>query len=195
MTAVDISHNMIAKARGLNRGGGGDGDGTAYATRIDYRIVDLDADPAGLAHRDEGTAYDLAFSGLTLHYLARLDVLVARVHALLRPGAVFAVNVEHPVYTALQRPRVVTDAETGGKSWNFSEYHKEGERVVDWLAPGLRKQHRTMQGYLDIFFQAGFNLTGLIEMLPTEEEVKAGSIGEDELLRPLFLMMGLRKRA
>ena len=189
VTAVDISHNMIAKARGLNGG-----DGTAYATKIDYRIVDLDADPEGLVPREEGTAYDLAFSGLTLHYLARLGVLVAKVHALLKPGAVFAVNVEHPVYMAPQRPRVVADAETGEKSWNFSDYYNEGERVVDWLAPGLRKQHRTMQGYLDIFFQASFDLTGLIEMLPTKEEVEAGSVGEDELLRPLFLMMGLRKR-
>lgn len=189
VTAVDISHNMVAKARGLN------GDDPSYAAKIDYRIVDLDTDDVAEGLVREGTpAYDLAFSSLTLHYLARLDVLVARVHALLKPGAVFAVNVEHPVYTAPQRPRVVTDAATGDKSWGFRDYHDEGERVVDWLAPGLRKQHRTLQGYLDIFFRAGFDLTGLVEMLPTKEEVEAGTVGEEELLRPLFLMMGLRKR-
>lgn len=188
VTAVDISHNMIAKARGLNA------DSAAYETKIDYRIVDLDADPEGIVRQD-GALYDLAFSSLTLHYLAKLDVVVAKVHALLKPGAVFAVNVEHPVYTAPQKPRAVKDAETGEQSWNFSDYYKEGERVIDWLAPGLRKQHRTVQGYLDIFFQAGFDMTGFIELLPTKEELEAGAFDEIELLRPLFLMIGLRKRS
>ncbi|EGX93068.1 Methyltransferase type 11 [Cordyceps militaris CM01] len=186
VTAVDISHNMIAKARGLN------GDDASYAARIDYRIADLDADPA--AGIVAGQTYDLAFSSLALHYLAGLGALVAAVHRALRPGAVFAVNVEHPVYTAPRRPRVVADAATGERSWNFSDYWDEGERVVDWLAPGLRKQHRTVQGYLDAFLGAGFDLTGLIELLPTKEEAEAGEFSEEELLRPLFLMMGLRKR-
>ncbi|TQV97753.1 hypothetical protein V2A60_006518 [Cordyceps javanica] len=208
VTAVDISHNMIRKARALN------GDDPAYAARIDYRIADLDADPtggiaaagaaagAGAGPQESRAAaaaaappYDLAFSSLTLHYLAGLGALVGAVHAALRPGAVFAVNVEHPVYTAPRRPRVVADAATGERSWNFSAYHDEGERVVDWLAPGLRKQHRTVQGYLDVFLGAGFDLARLVELLPTEEELEAGEFDEEELLRPLFLMMGLRKRS
>lgn len=184
VTAVDLSQNMIAKARTLNTS-------SEYTAKIDYRIVDLDADLSGL---DSGRTYDLAFSSLALHYLANLDTLMVKVHQLLKPGAVFAVNVEHPVYTAPQRPRVVADAETGEKSWNFSDYYKEGERVVDWLAPGLRKQHRTVQRYLDVFFKSGFDLTGLIELLPTKEEMESGAFSEEELLRPLFLMMGLKKR-
>lgn len=186
VTAVDISQNMIAKAHVLN------GDSEAYRTKIDYRIVDLDADPAGISGGQR--AYDLAFSSLTLHYLANLDALVARVHAQLKPGAVFAVNVEHPVYTAPQKPRAVKDAETGEQSWNFSDYYNEGERVVDWLAPGLRKQHRSVQGYLDVFFKSGFEMTGFIELLPTKEELDAGLFDEEELLRPLFMMMGFKKR-
>lgn len=185
VTAVDISRNMIAKAHTLN------GDNDVYKAKIAYRIVDLDADPDGV---DSGRMYDFAFSSLTLHYLAHLERLMARVCALLKPGAAFVVNVEHPVYTAPQKPRVVKDAETGEKSWNFSDYYKEGERVVDWLAPGLRKQHRTVQGYMSIFFESGFDLTGFIELLPTKEELEAGEFDEEELLRPLFLMMGLRKR-
>ncbi|OAA70579.1 Methyltransferase type 11 [Cordyceps fumosorosea ARSEF 2679] len=183
VTALDISTNMITKARALNR----DLD-PALAAKIDYRIADLD----GSAH-DLGEGYDLAFSSLVLHYIAALRPLVEAVHGALRPGALFVVNLEHPVYTAPRRPRVVEDAE-GERSWNLGAYHEEGERVVDWLAPGLRKQHRTLQGYLDIFMGAGFELARLVELLPTEEELAAGEFDEEELLRPLFLMMGLKKR-
>lgn len=52
-----------------------------------------------------------------------------------------------------------------------------------------------MTGYMNCFLEAGFEVTGFVEWLPTEEEIEAGTFDEAEQLRPIFLMMSLRKRA
>lgn len=182
--ALDISTNMISKAKALNEGN------EEYEGKINYRIMDLDIVPL-----DVQGPYDMVFSSLTLHYLSNLEQIVQQVHAELKPGGSFVFNVEHPIYTAPRKPRVIEEKETGEKNWSFNSYHVEGERVVDWLAPGLRKQHRTLTTYMELLLDAGFEITGLIEWLPTEEEIASGVLMEDDQLRPLFLMMSVRKRS
>lgn len=184
--ALDISNNMISKARNLN------GENAEYASKIDYRIADLDAEPLPLPLPETG-GYDLVFSSLTLHYLVHLKEVVAQIQTQLKPGGSFVMNVEHPIYTAPHKPRLIEDKEDGEKYWSFKNYYEEGERVVDWLAPGLRKQHRTVTEYLDLFLGLEFQLTGFKEWLPLPEEIEAGLVGEEDLIRPLFLMMSVKK--
>lgn len=188
--ALDISNNMISKARRLNAGH------AEYESKIDYRIADLDAED--LPAVEGGAQYDLVFSSLTLHYLMRLKEVVTQIHSQLKPGASFVMNVEHPIYTAPRKPRLIEDKEGAGvaadeKYWSFRSYHEEGERVIDWLAPGLRKQHRTVTGYMEIFLGLGLQLTGFKEWLPLPEEIEAGLVREEDQIRPLFLMMSVRK--
>jgi SAM-dependent methyltransferase len=183
---IDLSQNMLDKADWLSK------DNESYGTKIKYQRADLDS----LELSDEHTGrYDLAFSSLALHYLANLDKLMSLIHGVLKPGAPFVCNVEHPIYTAPHVPRALLIPETDGqKCWALTDYYKEGERVIDWLAPGLRKQHRTVTAYLECFFRTGFELTSFVEFLPTEEEVLSGKVVEIETLRPLFLFMSLRRR-
>ena len=192
--ALDISTNMISKARQLNSGN------ADYESKIDYRVADLDAEPLPLPESEKENSggsngvYDLVFSSLTLHYLVHLKEVVTQIHSQLKPGCSFVMNVEHPIYTAPHKPRLIEDKEADGeKYWSFKSYYEEGERVVDWLAPGLRKQHRTVTGYLDLFLGLGFQLTGFKEWLPLPEEIEAGLVGEEDLIRPLFLMMSVKK--
>jgi SAM-dependent methyltransferase len=179
--ATDISERMLARARELTQD---------TCPQIKYRRDNLDGLPAGSL----GTGYDLAFSSLALHYLTDLDGVMALVHDALRPGGLFVFNVEHPIYTAPYVPRVVVDGETGDKSWNLNHYYREGERVVDWLAEGVRKQHRTVTTYMRAVLGAGFEVVGFVEFLPTDEELANDAVDEIEGIRPLFLMMSVRKR-
>lgn len=181
---LDISQNMIAKGRKASEARPGD------AGKLEYRISDLDILPITLSDK---APYDLIFSSVAFHYLKNLEPLVKQLVDAMKPGTLLVVNVEHPTYTAPKTPRVVEDKETGEKSWNLSAYHEEGERVVDWLAPGLRKYHRTMTGYMDIFLGNGLSLVKFLEWLPTEEELASGDIDDVEQYRPLFLMMSFRK--
>lgn len=183
--ATDISNNMLDKARKLSS------DKPDHQAKIEYRVVDMDVLPLQFSDK---APYDLVVSLLAFHYLKNLKDVIEQIVASMKPGALFVVNVEHPMYTAPQKPRVVEDKETGEKSWNLADYYKEGERVIDWLAPGLQKYHRTMTGYLDIFLGSGLQLVKLAEFLPTKEEVAAGKVDKIEEMRPLFLMMSFQKR-
>ncbi|KAM6508262.1 hypothetical protein FALCPG4_018139 [Fusarium falciforme] len=179
---IDISEKMLAKARWLTDG---------RYTGIEYLRADLDS--LQLPEEDTGK-FDLVFSSLALHYLTNLSGLIALVNRVLKPGALFIFNVEHPIYTAPHNPRVIDDPATGEKCWAFNGYYKEGERVVDWLVPGVRKQHRTFTGYVNLFLGAGFDIVGFLEWLPTEEELLSGKVAEIEKLRPLFWTVSIRKR-
>ncbi|KAL6248597.1 hypothetical protein RBB50_004852 [Rhinocladiella similis] len=179
---LDLSEKMLDKARSLTG---------ETSTGIEYRRADLDDLELPEGHTGK---YDLVFSALALHYVVNLATLMALVHRVLKPGGLVVLNVEHPIYTAPQNPHVVTDSDSGEKYWSFNSYHNEGERVIDWLAPGVRKQHRTMTGYIDCFLKAGFDITGFIEWLPTTEEISAGRVSEVDQIRPLFLMMRLKRR-
>lgn len=180
---VDISENMLNKAHSLT--------GDKYPG-IEYRREDLET----LQLPEEHTAkYGLVFSSLTLHYLENLSQTMSLVYRVLQPGGLFVFNVEHPIYTAPHNPRVLTDPATGERYWSFNSCYMEGERVIDWLAKGVRKQHRSMTGYMDIIIKAGFTIRGFMEWLPREDELKAGTVDKIDEIRPLFLMMSVQKEA
>lgn len=178
---IDLSEKMLEKARSLTDG---------KFTGIEYRRADLDALQLSEEHTGK---YDMAFSFLALHYLVNLPTLMSLVNRVLKPGSLFVLNVEHPIHTAPYNPRVLKDEE-GENYYTFDSYYKEGERVSNWLAPGVKKQHRTMTSYMKIFFDTGFDIAGFIEWLPTEDELRTGTVAEVDQLRPLFLMMSIRKR-
>ncbi|GJN76886.1 hypothetical protein PLIIFM63780_000374 [Purpureocillium lilacinum] len=198
---VDVSEKMLAKARGLSAA---PTTTTEEHTRIEYRRADLDK----LTLPESDTArYGLVFSSLALHYLADLPRVVALAHRVLTPGGFFVFNVEHPIYTAPRNPRVVRaapvadensegarDGAQGELCWPLTGYGDEGERVVDWLAKGLRKYHRSVTGYMDVLLAQGFLVRAFKEFFPTEEELASGRADEVEKLRPLFLMMSLQKQ-
>lgn len=178
---IDISEKMLARAQSLTEG---------RFAGIEYQRADLDTFELSEKHTGK---YNLAFSSLALHYLVNLPTLVSLVHRVLKPGALFVFNVEHPIHTAPLKPRVLTD-DSGDKYYAFDSYYKEGERTSDWLAPGVKKQHRTLTSYLNIFLTARFDISGFIEWLPTADELTGGKVAEIDLLRPLFLMMSVRKQ-
>jgi SAM-dependent methyltransferase len=169
--AFDLSEQMLARA----------GELTGPSDSITYTRADLDALTLPAA------AYDLAYSALVLHYLVDLPRFVGMVHRSLRPGGSLVLTCEHPVYTA------PTDAQwiehDGRRTWPLDRYGEEGERVRDWLAPGVRKQHRTLGTLLNTLLDAGFVVRRVLESLPSDEQIAAAPDLAEERDRPMFLMV------
>jgi ubiquinone/menaquinone biosynthesis C-methylase UbiE len=152
---LDVSANMLARARE-----------TTSDPAITYRQADLetlDLPPA---------AFDLAYSALTLHYIADLGRLLAAVQRSLVPGGRFVFSAEHPLYTA-QGP----------------EYLDEGPRTSDWLAKGVVKQHRTLASTLNLMVAAGFTVRHVEEWGASREQMAAHPEWKIEHRQPSFLLV------
>jgi SAM-dependent methyltransferase len=171
---LDVSTNMLARAVADT-----DDEG------ITYRQQDLDQ--FDLPHGE----FDLAYTSLTLHYLANLDGLLATVRRALSPGGVLLASLEHPVFTAPTTAEWIRDHD-GRTVWPLDGYLREGPRVTEWLAPGVVKHHRTIDTYVGTLLRHGFTLTHLHEWGPTDAQVLEHPDWEVERDRPPFLLFAGR---
>lgn len=153
-----------------------------------YERADLEQVELGVG------AFDLAYSSLAFHYLVPLDRVLGRVAGALRPGGSLVFSVEHPVCTAPRRPGFVPAPDDGRPLWPLDGYLAEGPRVTDWLAPGVVKQHRTVETYLRLLHRAGFELVDLVEWSPSAAQVAAQPAWAPEAERPYFLLVSARRR-
>ncbi len=168
---LDLSESMLARAAAMT-------DDLA----ITYRRADLET--AALPE----AGFDLAFSSLTLHYIADLAGLLARLHRALRPGGRFVASMEHPIFTAPSRQAWTLGPE-GQPVWPLEGYRREGERVTDWLAPGVIKQHRSMGTLLNLLITAGFRIAHVEDWVPDAAQVAAQPDWAKEVERPAFLLL------
>jgi SAM-dependent methyltransferase len=172
---LDVSERMLARARA-----------TTDDPTITYERADLESVTLPLA------AFDLVYSSLALHYVERLDRLIAEVHAALIAGGNLVFSVEHPIYTAPSAPQWSVDA-AGRKTWPVDRYLDEGPRTTDWLTKGVVKQHRTIATYLGALLGARFTITYVEEWGPTEAQIAARPEWADERQRPPFLLVAARR--
>lgn len=196
---IDVSQKMLDRARTMT-------DQTHYPN-ITLQQADLDEPTSSVLSQIESNSIDLALSFLCLHYLVNLKDLVSQVHRVLKPGASFVVSVEHPIRAAPTEQRVIeipvatepgNDQPRTRKFWPLDNYQAEGLRVRNWLADGVRLQHRTITSYINIFLEGGFELTGFNEWYPTKEELEAhpdwAEECKNETIKPTFLLMRATKR-
>lgn len=172
---LDVSQNMLERAT---------------AETVDPAIVYRQAD---LEHVDLPEAtFDLAYSSLALHYLPDLGPLFATVHRALVPGSRFVFSIEHPIYMASRRPGWTTDA-AGRRVWPVDSYQIEGERTTSWFAEGVVKYHRTIGTTLNSLIRSGFSVRHVEEWGPTEADLAATPTLEEELDRPMMLLVAAER--
>jgi SAM-dependent methyltransferase len=171
---IDVSERMLARAKA------GTSDPAISYQRAD--LEELTLVPAG---------FDFAYSSLALHYIEKLERLLACVHTALAQGAAFVFSVEHPISTAPADPGWL-DAD-GRKTWPVDRYLEEGPRTTDWITKGVIKQHRTIATYLALLQRTGFAVTHLDEWGPSPEQVAAQPDLAPERERPPFLLVACRR--
>jgi SAM-dependent methyltransferase len=172
---IDLSENMIARARA-------DTDDP----HIEYVIADLDRLELLEA------SFDFAYSSLALHYVEDFGRLARTVHRALIPAARFVFTIEHPIYMAPTHPGWSLDR-AGRKTWPIDRYSIEGPRTMDWLAPGVTKQHRTMATTINTLIDAGFTIRHVQEWAPTADQVAADPQLAEELERPMLLIVAVER--
>ncbi|HKU97477.1 MAG TPA: methyltransferase domain-containing protein [Vineibacter sp.] len=172
---IDVSENMLARAREMTT------DAAITYGRADLEQLALP--PASV---------DLVYSSLALHYIERLDLLIAQVGRALVAGGSFIFSVEHPIYTAPSQPGWTAHAD-GHRTWPVDGYLEEGPRSTDWLAKGVIKQHRTIATYVGLLLRAGLTLRHLEEWGPTAAQIAARPDWASERQRPPFLLVAAQR--
>lgn len=171
---VDLSEKMLERARALTH----DPHIAYYRANIEH---------PGLAD----ASFDVIYSALVFHYLPDLHAMCVTLRKLLNPGGSLVFSVEHPIYTAPTNPGWQTNAD-GRQAWQLDAYLLEGQRVTDWIAPGIIKYHRTVASYVNSLLAQGFCLTHLQEWGPTPAQIVENPEWAVELQRPPFLLMAAR---
>jgi SAM-dependent methyltransferase len=172
---VDISENMLARARSETT------DEAVTYQKDDLEEIEL-----------SNGAFDLAYSSLALHYVAEIERLLATVHASLAPGGSLVFSIEHPIYMAPSSPAWIT-APDGRRVWPLDDYLREGPRSTEWFAHGVIKHHRTIGTTLNLLIRQGFVVRHVEEWRPTAAEVDANPLLEEELDRPMFLLVAANR--
>lgn len=174
--AIDLSANMIARARALDNSG-----------RIDYR-------QGAMERLEVPGPFDLIYSALAFHYVEDFAGLCAAMRRRLVSGGRLVATVEHPVYTAPSQPQWIQGSD-GRELWPIDGYLAEGRRVTDWLAPGVVKYHRTITSYVDALHTNGFAVARLIEWGPDAGQVARHPQWRRERDRPMFLLIAADARS
>jgi SAM-dependent methyltransferase len=165
---IDVSEKMLARARA-----------TTSDPAIAYAREDLDTVTLAKGR------FDLAYSSLALHYVARL---LAEIRDALVPGGNFVFSTEHPIFMASRKPGWRAD-DDGRSIWPVDSYLDEGARTTEWFTPGVIKYHRTLATTINALVAAGFSIARIEEFGPDAEQVAAEPSLAKERERPMFLLV------
>jgi 2-polyprenyl-3-methyl-5-hydroxy-6-metoxy-1,4-benzoquinol methylase len=168
---IDLSEKMLERAQAETE-----------SPVVTYERADLEE--LSLTAR----SFDLVYSSLVFHYIRDLAGLLGKVRDSLVSGGTLLFSVEHPLFTAPSRMQWLTDPD-GRLVWPVDSYLVEGERIREWLAPGVIKQHRTFGTYVNTLVGAGFVVSRVVEWGPTDEQIEADVSLAEERDRPTFMLV------
>lgn len=78
--------------------------------------------------------------------------------------------------------------------WPVDRYFTVGKRNTLFLGEQVVKYHKTLTTYLNTLLTSGFTITGLIEPQPSKEMLDTVPNMEDELRRPMMLLVSAEKK-
>lgn len=169
---IDISHNMIAEAKRRNP-----------SPRIEYACIpieDFDFLP---------DSFDIVISSLAFHYLESFGDICKKVNRCLVKGGSFVFSVEHPVFTAYGSQDWYYDENGKALHWPVDNYFTEGKREAVFLGETVMKYHKTLTTYINGLLREGFRIISLIEPEPDKDLFEKIPGMEDELRRPMMLLI------
>ncbi|WP_088831472.1 class I SAM-dependent methyltransferase [Paenibacillus tyrfis] len=173
---VDISDKMLQKAREMT-----DDPLISY---IKMPIEDIDFSDA---------QFDVVISSLAFHYIKSFEAICKKVYDCLKPGGVFIFSVEHPIFTSRNEQDWYYDDQGNRLHWAVDDYQSEGVRETTFLTENVIKYHRTFSTYINDLIHAGFMIRTVKEPIPSEEMLKREPDMQDELRRPMFLIISAEK--
>lgn len=176
VVGVDISEKMLERAVA-------DTDDAAITyQRSAIEDINFDAEE-----------FDVVFSSLALHYIEDYAEVCRKVWHSLVPGGAFVFSVEHPIFSTREAQDWYYDEHGRPLHWPVDNYQVEGIRHTSWLADDVVKYHRNVATYVNTLLDTGFRLTRLAEPVPSAEAMREMPFLEDEVRRPIFLLLAAVK--
>lgn len=172
---IDVSEKMIAAAMEKNAD-----------DRVFYKVMDL------TQYDYPANTYDFVISNLVLHYIEDLNVIYEKIYDTLKPGGVFLMNIEHPVFTAGIHQEWVYDADGNPIYWPVNDYFYPGKRVTKFLGHEVLKEHHTLTQIFTGLLETGFCIDAVLEVQPPEEMMDLPGM-KDEMGRPMMLLIRVSK--
>ncbi|MCM3388863.1 class I SAM-dependent methyltransferase [Ureibacillus chungkukjangi] len=179
VVAVDISKNMIEKARKEN-----------LHEKIDYLcspIEELDL---------HNQTFDIIVSSLAIHYIEDYPKLIDKIKSLLIANGEFVFSTEHPLVTARKEviSNWVRDSEGNKLHWAVDHYKQEGKREGYWYVNGVVKYHRTVSTLINTLIEKGLTLERIIEPTSISGGIELRPKLIDEERRPSFIVIKAKKK-
>lgn len=178
VTGVDISAKMLARAQQV-----------PGAERIGWQQVAMED------YHPEPEGYDVVLSSLAFHYVADWPSLCRKVAQALKPGGTFLFSVEHPIFTAQGPQAWYCDGEGKPLHWPVDHYFSSGRRETCFLGERVVKYHRTLTDWLAPLLALQLQVNGLREPQPSAQLLADVPGMQDELRRPMMLIVSARKPA
>ena len=173
---IDISEKMLEVAQQINN--------LPQIQYIRMPVEDIDY-PAD--------SFDVVISSLTFHYIQSFEQMCAKVNKCLATGGSFVFSVEHPVFTAYGNQDWYYDEKGNRLHWPVDRYFSEGRREAVFLGEKIVKYHKTLSTYLNGLLKNGFEIKEIIEPQPSEDMLKEYTEIQDELRRPMMLLISAVK--
>lgn len=171
VNGIDLSEKMIGEAKRLNSD-----------PKITYSVTGLD----DFDYPKE--AYDCVISNLVLHYVEDIGAVYRKIYRTLKPGGVFMLNIEHPVFTAGINQDWIYDADGRPEHWPVDRYFYPGAFTAKFLGCEVVKQHHTLTQILMGLLNAGFRIDAVEEALPPADMMDMPGMAE-EMRRPMMLLV------
>lgn len=166
VTAFDYSQEMIERAK------------LRSPKEIDYRVIDGTKYDELLSLGKE--SYELAVANMVLMDMSELRPLIRGLYDLLCSNGAFVFSITHPCFQAPGNRKIFEEEEVGNevisrRSVQISRYIKP----ESFEGVGIRSQptasiyfHRPLSELLNLFFDNGFVLDGMVEPTFKEDNVK-----------------------
>lgn len=174
---VDLSHNMIEGAVERNT-----------SPFIEYRCIAIED------YEFPAESFEVVVSSLAFHYLESFDDICKKVKRTLIQGGSFVFSVEHPVFTAYGTQDWIYDETGNPLYWPVDRYFSEGKRTANFLGEEVTKYHKTLTTYINGLIKNDFEITGLVEPEPDKALFDVIPGMENELRRPMMLLVSARKK-
>jgi SAM-dependent methyltransferase len=176
VTGTDISEKMLAVARQKTS-----------CDNVEYQKIAME----DIDYPEN--SFDVAMSSLAFHYTLDFDAVCTKVHKCLAVSGTFVFSVEHPVFTAYGTQDWMVDSDGNIVCWPVDRYFMEGKRNPLFLGEEVVKYHRTFTTYMNTLMNTGFAVTGFTEPQPEKELIAEIPGMENELRRPMMLIIAAQK--
>lgn len=174
---VDSSEKMLEKAKEINE------DKAINYEKATIEEIKLEKD-----------YFDIVLSSLALHYIEDFNMVCKKVYESLVHGGEFIFSVEHPIFTAYGNQQWHEDQNGNRMHWPVDNYFNEDKRHSVFLGEEVTKYHKIITTYINSLINCGFEIKEVTEPQPPKEMLEGNKEMQDELRRPMMLLISAKKK-